>query len=137
MSDEPATSSTPRRTFHFWPRTVRWRLTLVSALVFAIAFSAAAFGLVRVVHNNLVDRIGETNQQQLDALQASIDNGALDVPGATTATCTVTAGDACAPVAVTVTVALAAPDGGSPLDRMPIEKLPLPVPEPLAIWIHG
>jgi signal transduction histidine kinase len=70
----------PRRRFHFWPRTVRWRLTLVSALVFAIAFSAAAFGLVRVVHNNLVDRIGETNQQQLDSLQASINNGALDVP---------------------------------------------------------
>ena len=38
------------------------RLTLVATLVFAIAFSAAAFGLVRVVHNNLVDRIEETNQ---------------------------------------------------------------------------
>ena len=80
MSDEPAAVSTPRRRFRFWPRTVRWRLTLVSALVFAVAFSAAAFGLVRVVHNNLVDRIGETNQQQLDQLQASIDNGALNAP---------------------------------------------------------
>jgi signal transduction histidine kinase len=59
---------------------VRWRLTVVSALVFAIAFSAAAFGLVRVVHNNLVDRINETNQHQLDNLQQAIDNGALNPP---------------------------------------------------------
>jgi signal transduction histidine kinase len=70
----------PRRRFHVWPRTVRWRLTLAATLVFAVAFSAAAFGLVRVIHDNLVDRIGETNQQQLDALQSAIRNGALDVP---------------------------------------------------------
>jgi signal transduction histidine kinase len=69
-----------RRRFRIWPRTVRWRVTIISALVFAVAFSAAAFGLVRVVHNNLVDRINETNQQQLDALQAAVNNGALEPP---------------------------------------------------------
>ena len=45
MSDEqPAAESEPgtRRRFHLWPRTVRWRLTLVSALVFAIAFMVCA-----------------------------------------------------------------------------------------------
>jgi signal transduction histidine kinase len=77
---EPLEDAQPRRRFHFWPRTVRWRLTLVSALVFAIAFSAAAFGLVRVVHNNLVDRIGETNQQQLDELQTAVRQGNIAPP---------------------------------------------------------
>ena len=36
-----------------------------------VAISAAAFGLVRLVHSNLVDRIEETNQQQLDSSQAA------------------------------------------------------------------
>jgi signal transduction histidine kinase len=80
MSAEAAVGASERRRFHLWPRTVRWRLTAVAAIVFAVAFSAAAFGLVRVVHNNLVDRINETNQQQLDALQAAVSKGALDVP---------------------------------------------------------
>ena len=45
------------------------RLTVVATLVFAIALSAAAFGLVHVVHNNLVDRIEATpTTQQLDEL---------------------------------------------------------------------
>ena len=93
---EPVEATTPRRRFHFWPRTVRWRLTFVSALVFAIAFSAAAFGLVRVVHNNIVDRINETNQHQLDNLQQAIDNGALNPPvrgGAPNAYCVAVPGD--------------------------------------------
>ena len=30
------------------------------------------------MHNNLVDRIEETNQQQLDDLQAQVDRGELD-----------------------------------------------------------
>jgi signal transduction histidine kinase len=80
MSAEAAVDAPPRRRFHLWPRTVRWRLTAVAALVFAITFSAAAFGLVRVVHNNLVDRINETNQQQLDALQAAVNKGTVDIP---------------------------------------------------------
>jgi signal transduction histidine kinase len=80
MSAEAAVGESRRRRFHLLPRTVRWRLTAVAAIVFAVAFSAAAFGLVRVVHNNLVDRINETNQQQLDALQAAVNNGALEQP---------------------------------------------------------
>ncbi len=65
MSDEAATATRRR----WWPQSVRVRLTIVATLAFAITFSAAAFGLVRLVHNNLVDRIEETNQQQLDELR--------------------------------------------------------------------
>jgi signal transduction histidine kinase len=70
MSDEP------RR--HWWPQTVRVRLTIVATLAFAITLSAAAFGLVRLVRTNLVDRIQETNQQQLDDLQARVNRGELN-----------------------------------------------------------
>jgi signal transduction histidine kinase len=62
----------------WWPQTVRVRLTIVATLAFAITISLAAFGLVRLVHTNLVDRIQETNQAQLDALQAQIDRGELN-----------------------------------------------------------
>jgi signal transduction histidine kinase len=79
MADETAPElvddgATERR-WHLWPRTVRVRLTIVATLVFAIALSACAFGLVRVVHNNLVDRIQETNHQQLDELAAAVRRG--------------------------------------------------------------
>jgi signal transduction histidine kinase len=66
----------PKR--HWFPQTVRVRLTIVATLAFAVTLSIAAFGLVRFVHNNLVDRIEETNQQQLDYLQAQVASGALD-----------------------------------------------------------
>jgi signal transduction histidine kinase len=68
----------PRR--HFWPQTVRVRLTVIATLAFAITLSAAAFGLVRLVHNNLIDRIEETNQQQLNELAAAINRGDLQPP---------------------------------------------------------
>jgi signal transduction histidine kinase len=68
---------TPRR---WWPQTVRVRLTIVATLAFAITISAAAFGLVRIVHTNLIDRIQETNQQQLDELQAAVNRGDLQPP---------------------------------------------------------
>src|SRR5713101_3839466 len=74
MSDEhqlPVDEPAPKR-WHFWPRSVRVRLTVLASLVFAIALSAAAFGLVRVVHNHLVDRIHQTNNEQLDALAARL-----------------------------------------------------------------
>jgi signal transduction histidine kinase len=74
MSDE---ARAPRR---WWPGSVRARLTIVATLAFALAISAAAFGLVRLVHNNLVDRIQETNQTQLDELQAAVDRGDLTPP---------------------------------------------------------
>ena len=45
--------------------------------MFAVALSAAAFGLVRVVHNNLVDRIQETQQTQIDQLERDVRNGEL------------------------------------------------------------
>jgi len=74
---EPEAVTARRR---WWPQTVRVRLTIVATLAFAITISAAAFGIVRLVHNELVDRIEETNQQQLDALQARIDRGELTPP---------------------------------------------------------
>ncbi len=76
MTDEESPST--RRWF---PQTVRVRLTIVATLAFAITISLAAFGLVRLVHNNLVDRIQETNQAQLDYLQREVQSGALDPKG--------------------------------------------------------
>jgi signal transduction histidine kinase len=81
MSDELASDPIEAETdhgirkFHLWPRTVRVRLTIVATLVFAIALSACAFGVVRVVHNNLVDRIKTTQQAQLDHLAKQFRNG--------------------------------------------------------------
>jgi signal transduction histidine kinase len=74
----PDEEQRPRR--HWWPQTVRVRLTIVATLAFAIAISGAAFGLVRLVRTNLVDRIEETNQQQLDELAAKVQNGDLQPP---------------------------------------------------------
>jgi signal transduction histidine kinase len=74
MRDE----ATPRR--RWWPQTVRVRLTIIATLAFAITLSLAAFGLVRVVHTNLIDRIAETNQTQLDELQAAVRRGDLQPP---------------------------------------------------------
>jgi signal transduction histidine kinase len=74
MPDDFVEQERPRR---WWPETVRVRLTIVATLAFAITISLAAFGLVRLVHNNLVDRIEETNQTQLDYLQRQVDSGEL------------------------------------------------------------
>lgn len=71
MSDDDAVVAAPRR-FHFWPRTVRARLTVVATLAFAIAISAVAFGLVSLVRTNLNDSIQATNQQQLNQLQSAV-----------------------------------------------------------------
>jgi signal transduction histidine kinase len=54
----------PRRSW--WPQSVRVRLTVVATLVFGIALSLSAFGLVRVVHNHLADAIEASTQHQLD-----------------------------------------------------------------------
>jgi signal transduction histidine kinase len=75
MSDEVAEEERPRRSW--WPQTVRVRLTIIATLAFAITITLAAFGLVRLVHNNLVDRIQETNQAQLDDLQRRVNRGEL------------------------------------------------------------
>ncbi len=71
----PDAETPPKRSW--FPQTVRVRLTIIATLAFAITISAAAFGLVRLVHNDLVDRIEETNQAQLDALQRKINRGEL------------------------------------------------------------
>jgi signal transduction histidine kinase len=55
--------------------TVRWRLTLIATVVFGVAFAAAAWGLVTVVHRNLVDGIKETNQQELEILARELERG--------------------------------------------------------------
>ena len=78
MSDDVEPEAGHEPSGSWWPQTVRVRLTIVATLAFAITISAAAFGLVRLVHSNLVDRIEETNQQQLDYLQAQIERGELD-----------------------------------------------------------
>jgi signal transduction histidine kinase len=79
-------AETDRPRFPWWPSSVRIRLTLVATLVFAIALSAAAFGLVHAVRDNLVDGIKQTNEQQLNQLAAQLQGGAtpeqLGLPGA-------------------------------------------------------
>jgi signal transduction histidine kinase len=77
MSDEAVAEPRPRRWF---PQTVRVRLTIVATLAFAVTISLAAFGLVRLVHNDLLDKIEDTNQQQLDDLQAAYNRGELQPP---------------------------------------------------------
>jgi signal transduction histidine kinase len=72
MDDE----ARPRR--RWWPQSVRIRLTIIATLAFAITLSAAAFGMVKLVRTNLVDRIHETNQQQLDQLQLRVNRGELN-----------------------------------------------------------
>jgi signal transduction histidine kinase len=64
----------------WWPQSVRVRLTIIATLAFAIAISAAAFGVVRLVRTNLVDRIQETNSQQLDDLAAAVRQANLQPP---------------------------------------------------------
>jgi signal transduction histidine kinase len=64
--------------------SVRVRVTLVAAGLFALALALAAFVLVRVVHDNLSNDIERTNQQQLDRvasqLARGVDPDSLDVP---------------------------------------------------------
>jgi signal transduction histidine kinase len=68
MHAEPAPEAGPEPTKvrRRWPQSVRLRLTVVATLVFGIALSLSAFGLVRVVHNHLADAIETSTQHQLD-----------------------------------------------------------------------
>ena len=86
MTDDSDVVDTPKRRW-WWPQTVRVRLTIVATLAFAITISFAAFGLVRLVHNNLLDKIDETNQSQLDHLQAAYDRGEFQPPTEANAYC--------------------------------------------------
>lgn len=58
--------------------SVRWRVTLVATVLFALALGLASVVLVRTVRNNIVDGIRSTDQQQLAALASQVENG---VPG--------------------------------------------------------
>lgn len=58
--------------------SVRWRITLVAAGLFAVALGAASYALVHTVRNNVISSIQRTDQQQLDALAAQVADG---VPG--------------------------------------------------------
>jgi signal transduction histidine kinase len=55
--------------------SVRWRITLVAAGLFAVALGLASFVLVREVRNNLVDGIRSTDEQQLAALASQVEDG--------------------------------------------------------------
>ena len=55
--------------------TVRWRLTLVATLVFGVAFSIAAFGLVSAVRDNLEDSIKRTTEESLNEYAAQLQGG--------------------------------------------------------------
>ena len=55
--------------------SVRWRLTIVAAGVFAVALTVASFVLVRSVHNNLVASIRQTDRQELAQLANQLQNG--------------------------------------------------------------
>ncbi|MFA5884340.1 MAG: ATP-binding protein [Acidimicrobiia bacterium] len=58
--------------------SVRWRITLVAAGLFAIALGLASFVLVRTVRNNIVDGIRTSDQKQLAAVAKQFEDG---VPG--------------------------------------------------------
>src|SRR5262245_42406100 len=54
--------------------SVRWRITLVAAGLFAVALGLASSVLVREVRNNLEDSIRSNDEQQLKALASQIGN---------------------------------------------------------------
>lgn len=66
-------------------RTVRVRVTLAAAGLFAVALVLASFGLVRSVHDNLVDEIEKTNKEQLEQIALQLERGVdpenVQVPG--------------------------------------------------------
>ena len=55
--------------------SVRWRITLVAAGLFAIALGIASVVLVRTVRDNVVDGIRDSDQDQLAALARQVENG--------------------------------------------------------------
>lgn len=55
--------------------SVRIRVTLAAAGLFAVALAVASFALVRSVHDNLADEIARTNQEQLDEVVRQLERG--------------------------------------------------------------
>lgn len=65
--------------------SVRWRITLVTAGLFAIALGLASFVLVRTVRSDIVDGIRKTDREQLAALATQFEDGLpeeVDLPRA-------------------------------------------------------
>jgi signal transduction histidine kinase len=63
--------------------SVRWRITMIVVVLFAIALGLASFVLVRTVRSNIVDGIKQSNEKQVAALAAQLENGVpgqVDVP---------------------------------------------------------
>ena len=60
--------------------SVRWRLTLIATAVFAVAFVAAAWGLVHVTRSNLVDSIEATQRSQIAELERAYRANEQDAP---------------------------------------------------------
>jgi signal transduction histidine kinase len=64
--------------------SVRLRVTIAAAGLFAVALALASFWLVRSVHDNLADEIEDTNTEQLEAIAAQLERGVqpdeLDLP---------------------------------------------------------
>ena len=63
--------------------SVRWRITLVAAGLFAIALGIASVVLVRTVRDNIVDGIKDSDEQQLAELARQFEDGVpeqVDLP---------------------------------------------------------
>jgi signal transduction histidine kinase len=58
--------------------SVRWRITLVAAGLFAIALGIASVVLVQTVRDNIVDGIKRSDEQQLAALARQFEDGVPD-----------------------------------------------------------
>jgi len=58
--------------------SVRWRITLVAAGLFALALGLASVVLVRTVRNNIVDGIKKSDEKQLAAVARQFEDGVPD-----------------------------------------------------------
>lgn len=58
--------------------SVRWRITLVAAGLFALALGGASVVLVRTVHDNVVEGIRDSDEDQLSALARQVEDGIPD-----------------------------------------------------------
>ena len=58
--------------------SVRWRITLLAAGLFAVALGGASYALVSTVRSDVIDSIQHTDEAQLRALAAQVTDG---VPG--------------------------------------------------------
>ena len=80
IPDDGSDATTGRRGFG----SVRLRVTIAAAGLFAVALTLASFWLVRSVHDNLTDEIERTNSDQLEEIAEQLASGVrpddLDLP---------------------------------------------------------